>query len=99
MNDHDPTPYEMLDNESQRIVMRGVTGIFALVIGGLLSFLGLIFYMANGNNLNWTLFHIWFGGTSATVAIGISFINKRLERFMLRQQDAIDNGENLSDTQ
>ena len=91
-------PYNSLDDEGKRIAKRGSRGIFSLLIGCVLSYIGLLLYLKIAPQPNLTLIEIWFVGTSVVVSLGIGIINGHLNRTLPRHQVSDDVNDRTNDS-
>ncbi len=79
-------PYDSLTDEGKRISKRGGRGIFSLFLGCVLSYCGLLLYLAIAPQPNLVLIEIWFAGTGGTTGLGIAMITRHLNRTLPRHQ-------------
>ena len=91
-------PDNLLNDEGKRIAKRGGRRIFSLLIGCVLSYIGLLLYLKIAPQLNLTLIAIWFSGTSAAVSLGIGIINGHLNRTLPRHQISDDVDDRSTDS-
>ena len=79
-------PDNLLNEEGKRIARRGSRGIFSLLIGTALSYIGLLFYVKIAPQPNLTLIEIWFAIPGGVLSLGIPLINRHLNRTLPRHQ-------------
>jgi hypothetical protein len=78
------SPYEMLDGDSKRYFRRRAYSMYAVMIAGLLSYVGLLTYMCFTWELNWIV-AVWFLATALGMRLGARTINKQLEQLAVEK--------------
>ena len=77
--------YRLPDDVDHWKVKRNVIGIISLIIGGFLSYVVLLVYMLNAQDLNGSVLVLFFG-ISFGVRFGIRMLNRNLDRVIQSNQ-------------
>ena len=93
-------PDNLLNDEGKRIAKRGGRRIFSLLIGTALSYIGLLLYLKIAPQPNLTLIGIWLAVPGVVLPLGISLINRHLDRALPRHQvsDDVDVNDRTTDS-
>ena len=80
-------PDNLLNDEGKRIAKRAGRVVFSMLIGTVLSYVGLLLYLKTAAQPNLTLIEIWFHGTKAVLFLGtvtiLVYLNRTLPRYQI----------------
>lgn len=83
-------PDNLLNKEGKRIARRAGRGVFSLLIGTVLSYIGLFMYLEIAPQPNLNLIKIWLAAPAVVLPLGITLINKYLDRTLPLHRAADD---------
>ena len=90
-------PDNLLNDEGKRIAKRGGRHLYSVFIATALSYICLLLYLKIAPQPNLALIELWFAVPGVVLPLGITLINRHLNRTLPRHQISETDNEQISE--